>query len=69
MDAETMLAYCFAKPGAWADNPGDHEYPVVKVGDAGMLFDFLGSSGVGVKCGSTARRPTSGCSATRTRPR
>ena len=48
-----MLAHCFAKPGARADNPWDHEYPVVKVGDAGMLFDFLGSSGVGVKCGST----------------
>lgn len=48
-----MQAHCLAKPGAWADNPWDHEYPVVKVGpaDRGKIFAFLGTHTVGVKGG------------------
>src|SRR4051812_49403975 len=50
-----MLAYCLAKPGAWADNPWGHDHPVVKVGPAGAgkIFAFLGASGVGGKGGAT----------------
>lgn len=50
-----MQQHCLAKPGAWADNPWDHEHPVVKVGpgDRGKIFAFLGAGGVGVKAGST----------------
>jgi predicted DNA-binding protein (MmcQ/YjbR family) len=53
MDVERMQEHCLAKPGAWADNPWDHEYPVVKVGEGerGKIFAFLGSGGVGVKSG------------------
>jgi predicted DNA-binding protein (MmcQ/YjbR family) len=53
MDVERMQEHCLAKPGAWADNPWDHEYPVVKVGegDRGKIFAFLGSGGVGLKGG------------------
>jgi predicted DNA-binding protein (MmcQ/YjbR family) len=57
MDADAMRAYCLAKPGAWPDWPwGDgHEHPVFKVGseEAGKIFAFLGSEGVGVKGGAT----------------
>ena len=55
MDVDEMLAYCLAKPGAWPDNPWDHEHPVVKVGDGerGKIFAFLGADGVGVKGGPT----------------
>jgi len=51
MDVERMLAHCAAKPGAWLDNPWEHDHPVVKVGpeERGKIFAFLGSSGVGVK--------------------
>ena len=50
-----MQAYCLAKPGAWADDPWEHEHPVVKVGpgEHGRIFAFLGSGGVGVKAGAT----------------
>jgi predicted DNA-binding protein (MmcQ/YjbR family) len=51
-----LLTHCLAKPGAWADNPWDHEHPVVKVGSgpsAGKIFAFLGASTVGVKAGRT----------------
>jgi predicted DNA-binding protein (MmcQ/YjbR family) len=53
MDARRMQEYCQAKPGAWPDNPWDHEYPVFKVGpaEAGKIFAFLGADGVGVKGG------------------
>ncbi len=46
-----MQAHCLAKPGAWPDNPWDHEHPVVKVGsgERGKIFAFLGVEGVGVK--------------------
>lgn len=47
-----MLAYCLAKPGSWADNPWEHDHPVVKVSEAGKIFAFLAATGVGVKCGS-----------------
>src|SRR6476660_5949709 len=39
-----MASYCAAKPGAWADNPWDHEHPVFKVGPG---------EGVGVKAATT----------------
>lgn len=53
MDAASLLAHCLALPGAWPDNPWDHEHPVVKVGpgERGKIFAFVGSTGVGVKCG------------------
>ena len=48
-----MQQYCLAKPGAWADNPWDHEHPVIKVGEGerGRIFAFLGADHVGVKGG------------------
>lgn len=51
MDVETMVEHCLAKPGAWPDNPWDHEHPVIKVGEGerGMIFAFLGAAKVGVK--------------------
>ena len=50
-----MLAYCLGKPGAWADNPWEHEHPVVKVGpgERGKIFAFLSAGGVGVKAART----------------
>ena len=55
VDVRELLKYCLAKPGAWPDNPWDHEYPVVKVGPGqhGKIFAFLGADGVGVKAGPT----------------
>jgi predicted DNA-binding protein (MmcQ/YjbR family) len=55
VDAEEMKAHCLAKPGAWADNPWEHEHPVIKVGpgERGKIFAFLGRDGVGVKAGAT----------------
>ncbi|TYL45827.1 hypothetical protein FXB39_15975 [Nocardioides sp. BGMRC 2183] len=55
MDVETLQAHCLAKPGAWPDNPWDHEYPVFKVGEGerAKIFAFLGSETVGVKAGAT----------------
>ena len=55
MDVRRMQAHCLGKPGAWADNPWDHEHPVVKVGpdEKGKIFAFLGAGGVGVKGGAT----------------
>jgi predicted DNA-binding protein (MmcQ/YjbR family) len=46
-----MQSYCLAKPGAWPDNPWEHEHPVIKVGtgERGKIFAFLGSETVGVK--------------------
>jgi predicted DNA-binding protein (MmcQ/YjbR family) len=53
VDVERMQAYCLAKPGAWPDNPWEHQYPVIKVGpgERGKIFAFLGEGGVGVKSG------------------
>ena len=49
MTPAEMLKHCLAKPGAWPDNPWDHEHPVVKVHD--KIFAFIGGDGVGVKSG------------------
>ena len=53
--SERMQAYCLAKPGAWPDNPWEHDHPVIKVGpgERGKIFAFLGGDGVGVKSGRT----------------
>lgn len=53
MDVERLLEHCLAKPGAWPDDPWDHDHPVVKVGPGGhgKIFAFLGADGVGVKAG------------------
>ena len=50
-----MLAHCLAKPGAWPDNPWEHEHPVIKVGEGerGKIFAFLGAGSLGVKAGAT----------------
>ncbi|MBU2696569.1 MmcQ/YjbR family DNA-binding protein [Pimelobacter sp. 30-1] len=55
MDVADLQAHCLARPGAWADNPWDHELPVIKVGPAerGKIFAFLGPGSVGVKAGAT----------------
>lgn len=56
MAPEDLQAYCLAKPGAWPDNPWDHDHPVIKVGDGpagGKIFAFLGAGSVGVKGGAT----------------
>jgi predicted DNA-binding protein (MmcQ/YjbR family) len=51
LDVDRMLAHCLAKPGAWPDNPWDHAYPVIKVGEGerAKIFAFLSATGVGVK--------------------
>lgn len=51
MDVATLQAHCLALPGAWPDNPWDHDHPVLKVGDPGKIFAFLGADTVGVKAG------------------
>ena len=50
-----MQALCSELPGAWPDNPWDHEHPVFKVGpgERGKIFAFLGADTVGVKAGAT----------------
>lgn len=55
MTPERLLEHCLAKPGAWPDNPWEHDHPVVKVGEgprAGKIFAFVGAAGVGVKAGA-----------------
>jgi predicted DNA-binding protein (MmcQ/YjbR family) len=43
------LDYCFAKPGAWQDEPWEGDV-VAKVGD--KIFAFLGNeTAIGLKCG------------------
>jgi predicted DNA-binding protein (MmcQ/YjbR family) len=51
MDVAILQEHCLALPGAWPDNPWDHEHPVIKVGEPGKIFAFLGAEGVGVKAG------------------
>ena len=53
MDVTRLQDFCLSLPGAWPDNPWDHEHPVIKVapGERGKIFAFLGSDGVGVKGG------------------
>ena len=48
-----LKEFCLSLPGAWPDNPWDHEHPVIKVapGERGKIFAFLGTDGVGVKGG------------------
>jgi len=48
-----MQQHCCDLPGAWPDNPWEHDHPVFKVGptDRGKIFAFLGATGVGVKAG------------------
>lgn len=55
MEIQELLRFALALPGAWADNPWDHDYPVIKVGPegAGKIFAFLGADTVGVKAGAT----------------
>ena len=55
MDVSQMQELCAALPGAWPDNPWDHEHPVFKVGpgERGKIFAFLGATAVGVKAGAT----------------
>jgi predicted DNA-binding protein (MmcQ/YjbR family) len=53
VDVNEVLEHCLAKPGAWPDNPWDHDHPVVKVGPAeqGKIFAFPSVDRVGVKAG------------------
>jgi predicted DNA-binding protein (MmcQ/YjbR family) len=51
MDVPTLQEHCLALPGAWPDNPWSHDHPVIKVGEPGKIFAFLGDDGVGVKAG------------------
>jgi predicted DNA-binding protein (MmcQ/YjbR family) len=51
MDAGALQEHCLELPGAWADNPWGHELPVIKVGEPGKIFAFLGAEAVGVKAG------------------
>ena len=55
MDVTQAEALCAGLPGAWPDNPWDHEHPVYKVGPGarGKIFAFLGATTVGVKAGAT----------------
>lgn len=55
LDVAELTAYCLDKPGAWADNPWEHEHPVIKVGpgERGRIFAFLGAHTVGVKAAAT----------------
>jgi predicted DNA-binding protein (MmcQ/YjbR family) len=55
VDVEQVEALCAGLPGAWPDNPWDHEHPVYKVGpgERGKIFAFLGATTVGVKAGAT----------------
>ncbi len=51
MTPDELSAHCFAKPGAWADEPWEGDI-VAKVHD--KIFAFLGDGGdsVGLKCGA-----------------
>jgi predicted DNA-binding protein (MmcQ/YjbR family) len=53
MDRDELVAYCLAKPGAWADQPWEED-TVIKV--ASKIFAFTGSSDsatIGLKCAPT----------------
>lgn len=50
MDAESLLTYCLAKPGAWPDDPwGDHTVAKVGPRERGKIFAFVNGGSVGVK--------------------
>ena len=55
MDVGALQAHCLAMPGAWPDNPWEHDHPVIKVGpgERGKIFAFLGADSVGVKGGAS----------------
>jgi len=55
VDVTQVHELCAGFPGAWPDNPWDHEHPVFKVGpgERGKIFAFLGADTVGVKAGAT----------------
>ncbi len=55
VDVATLQDYCLGLPGAWPDNPWEHDHPVIKVGpgERGKIFVFLGADSVGVKGGAT----------------
>jgi hypothetical protein len=55
VDVTQLQELCAGFPGAWPDNPWDHEHPVFKVGPGGRgkIFAFLGADRVGVKAGET----------------
>ena len=46
-----LLKHCLVKPGTWQDNPGDHDFPVVKIAEPGKIFAFVGAGSVGVRSG------------------
>ncbi|HET7476805.1 MAG TPA: MmcQ/YjbR family DNA-binding protein [Dermatophilaceae bacterium] len=56
LDRRRLLEYCLAKPGAWQDEPWEHDI-VAKVGD--KIFAFLGSEEqaapvrLGIKAGAS----------------
>jgi len=51
MDVAALQEHCLALPGAWPDNPWGHDHPVIKIGEPGKIFAFLGAESVGVKAG------------------
>jgi predicted DNA-binding protein (MmcQ/YjbR family) len=53
MDVQALQEHCLAVPGAWPDDPWEHDHPVIKVGEGerGKIFAFLGADTVGVKAG------------------
>jgi predicted DNA-binding protein (MmcQ/YjbR family) len=53
MDVAGLQEHCLALPGAWPDNPWEHDHPVIKVGEPerAKIFAFLGADSVGVKAG------------------
>jgi predicted DNA-binding protein (MmcQ/YjbR family) len=55
VDVRQAHALCAQLPGAWPDNPWDHEHPVFKVGpgERGKIFAFLGADTVGIKAATT----------------
>jgi predicted DNA-binding protein (MmcQ/YjbR family) len=55
VDVRRLQEFCLSLPGAWPDNPWDHEHPVIKVapGERGKIFAFLGAGSVGVKGGAS----------------
>jgi predicted DNA-binding protein (MmcQ/YjbR family) len=55
VDVAALQEHCLGKPGAWPDDPWDHDHPVIKVGpgEKGKIFAFLGADSVGVKAATT----------------
>jgi predicted DNA-binding protein (MmcQ/YjbR family) len=55
VDVQHLQEHCLSLPGAWPDNPWDHDHPVIKVGpgERGKIFAFLGADKVGVKGGAS----------------